>query len=275
MTEEIKTEEIKIIDTTAIITSDEIIQVKEEKKEPYVPKIRPDETMFNSALVLREREKALKAFFEGRTPSSEIHQFEGRGKKQLDYINGYYMFRQISLITGFRWSHEKISTKFRPNESDPLEVITEVVVTIWDSDGTKYTHPGTGSKDVARWGSDGKGHKQSDIISLGDDIKSSETDAIKKALSYFGIGNDVYGHKERTLLLGTGTDPNEQDGEIIDETLDEQDAHKLFSALLKKNHIPYSEAYQNLGTNKIENYVEAWKKLEEWYKKNKDRTLLR
>ncbi len=91
--------------------------MSEQDKE--ITTVTEEITLFNSSLIQKERDKALKNLFEGRTSPSEIRTYIGRGGKELSYVNGYDMFRQIALVTAYRWSHKKTSTIFRPDEKNP------------------------------------------------------------------------------------------------------------------------------------------------------------
>jgi hypothetical protein len=256
-------------------------------------------TMFNVALN-DERIQALASFFQGATPRNEIRKRTGRGGGQVDFVNGYWMFRQATLLTNSRWWHEKTGIKFRPDELNPAEITVYVNVTFEDYEtGKTYTHPGTGSKDVARYKEDtykktyvGKEqkfidlgiditdttwqqekrkqrhlfeieHHKGEIISLGDDEKAAETDAIKKALSYFGIANDVYGHKEKKFIDPTSEEENNEDGESEEVELDVKDRYKKFGIWLKLKGLLWSEVYEILGTKEIADYEVAKQKIME------------
>lgn len=239
------------------------------------------------------RSKALQSFFTGITPQSAIKERAGRGGGKVKYVTGYHMIEQISLITNFRWSHKRITEEYRPNKENPIEIITDVEVTIWDNNGNSYSHPGTGSKDVARYASDvytkqwinGKeqfidlgldetdmmwqqekrkqyhryeiAHKRGDIISLGDDRKAAETDAIKKALSYFGIARDVYGHKEASVVDETTEEESE-------EAKKQREAVESFKRWLIHVHVRWSEVFEILGISdatEIVDFNEAQRKI--------------
>jgi hypothetical protein len=221
-------------------------------------------TLFNSPIAKKEREKALRSLFEGHTPPSDVRKRIAGGGNEVNYVNGYWMFRQASLITGYRWSHIKLKERFRPNEEEPKEIGVDVLVTIWDNQGNKFEHTATGQKDVARYSKDDyKGnYKKGDLISIFDDIKSAETDGIKKALSYFGIANDIYGGRELQFF---GNEAGEKDSEsstsleVIDYT--GNDAYKGFGKWLKENGILWSEAYKILGTEIITDFKDAYEKI--------------
>jgi hypothetical protein len=74
------------------------------------------------ANVGKEIEKAISALTTGITPREDVRQRTIRGGKEAKYVNTYYMTRQASLLTGWRWSSQCIREKFIPNEGNPTEV---------------------------------------------------------------------------------------------------------------------------------------------------------
>jgi len=172
------------------------------------------------AVETEQIQKAIKSLITGVTPQEAIHQRPGPGGEMLDYINTYYSIRQIGLLTGFRWSSECLEERGMPDAqsliatfktkdtwdtdkiveilqrafvANPREVGAHMKVRIYDKQGNEYSHTSWGQKDVSRYKS---GAKTNHIISLFDDFKAATSDGIKKALSYFGIGADVYGMKD-------------------------------------------------------------------------------
>ena len=175
----------------------------------------PDEekglTIFET-VTSKQREEAIRNLITGLTPDADIKQRPGRGGSEVNYVNTYYMTRQISLLTGFRWKSECLKEQILEEE-----IGAKMKVTIWDSDSKEYSHESWGQKDIARYADnvykrDRKGnivkdeegnfiivHKAGDSISVFDDLKAAYSDGIKKCLSYFGIANDIYGGKEREV----------------------------------------------------------------------------
>lgn len=193
----------------------------------------------------KERAEAIKNLLRGKTPINEVKKRPGRGGEQWNYVNTYYMTRQIALITGFRWSTEYLEERARPDWNRPVEVGVRVNVYIWDKDGNRYCQASWGSKDVVKYAyDDPKGnYKKGDIISLFDDLKAAESDAIKKALSYFGIASDIYGHKELEFFASDGSK-----GPV---TVTGDEAYKEFGKYLTAKHIPVSKACEILKVSKL------------------------
>lgn len=221
----------------------------------------------NKALTLFEavtdehRQKAIEHLLKGTTPAGDIRRRPARGGDEVPFVNIYYMTRQISLITGFRWSSECLEEKFYPSE-DPAtvrEIGAKMRVTIWDANGNQYSHISWGQKDVARYTKDDKygKYKAGDIITIFDDMKAAYSDGIKKCLSYFGIANDVYGSKELEPFADDGAELSIKDG------------HRLFGEFLGKNRILVSKACEILGIkslSEVTDYKEAHDKLVAWKK---------
>ncbi len=202
-------------------------------------------TIFDAGI--KERAEAIKNLLRGKTPINEIKKRPVRGGGEANYVNTYYMTRQIALLTGFRWTTKYIEERARPNFDKPIEVGVRVEVTIWDNQGNQFTQGSWGQKDVVRYTHDDpKGnYKAGDIISLFDDLKAAESDAIKKSLSYFGIANDVYGGKELEYFA------SDEEGEKSSVNMSGVDASRAFGKFLADEHIAVSRAVEILGVSKL------------------------
>lgn len=200
----------------------------------------------------KERQQAITNLLRGKTPVTEVKQRETRGGKIANFVNTYYMTRQLSLISGFRWSSEYMEDRARPNWDNPIEVGVRMKVTIWDASGKEYSHTCWGRKEVIRYTKDdpkGLGRwKVGDIVSLFDDLKAAESDAVKKCCSYFGIANDVYGGKELEYFE-TDEGGSESEQGSADMTGDE--ASRQFGKFLTRKHIAVSKALAILKVDKI------------------------
>ena len=206
----------------------------------------------------QERSKAIQSLMDGKTPISEVKKRPMRGGGEANYVNTYYMTRQLSLITGFRWASEYLEDKARPDWDRPIEVGVKVKVTIWDKNGTAYSHTCWGGKDVVRYTKDDSrgNYKAGDIISLFDDLKAAESDAIKKCISYFGVANDIYGGKELEYFASDSGD----------EPSIGSDAQRAFGTFLSAHNILVSKACEIMGVAKlseIKDYREAYEKIKE------------
>ena len=196
--------------------------VKKTDEEPEQERemdINPDALTIFEAIPDKARREAIKSLLTGKTPEKYILHRPGKGGGTIDYVNTYYMTRQISLVTGFKWISECLQEKFRPNEDNPIEVGAFMKVTIFDSTDAPISHTSWGSKDVSRYNKDdNKGnYKKGDIISLYDDVKAAYSDGIKKCLSYFGVANDVYGSKDYEAYEEMANDPKRKFDNYIKE----------------------------------------------------------
>lgn len=196
------------------------------------------------AISKKEQLEAIKNLLKGKTPIAEVKKRPMRGGGEANYVNTYYMTRQVSLITGFRWQSRPLEEKFYPDEKNPREVGVKMEVIIYDKDGHQYSHQSWGQKDIARWASDGKDHKTGEPISIFDDLKAAYSDGIKKCLSYFGIANDVYGGKELEYFA---TDEDRESTVDFGST----EAARAFGKFLSEKHIPVSKALGLLGVKSL------------------------
>lgn len=220
-------------------------------------------TIFNNDSYGKDIQTAIKSLISGKTPITEVRKRDSRGG-EVNYVNGYYMFRQASLITGFRWSSKCLREKYLPNEDTPTEIGALMEVTLYDQAGNAYSHQSWGSSDVKRYAKDQfkdgkKVHSAGEIISLLDDLKAAYTDGIKKCLSYFGIANDIYGGKELNYFESEG-ELNNQPGIVISST----DQRTALDAYIRNKHIRYDKALEIIGVssmNDITDYRAAYDKL--------------
>lgn len=227
-------------------------------------------TIFDNPEILKQAGIAIRNLIEGKTPRTEVKQREIRGGLNSNYVSTYYMTRQASLITGFRWSSEIIREKYIPDEANPKEIGVFIKVTLYDRNGFAYSHQSWGSAEVKRYTKTQYNkdreivHQKGDIISLFDDLKAASSDAIKKCLSYFGIANDIYAGKEPEYFVEdieniiTSTTKN-----IIDVT----NQRNSFDGYVRDKHIPYNKVMEVLGVQsmiEVEDYADAYRKIKAW-----------
>ena len=178
-------------------------------------------TIFGADIVEQRRE-AMTALVTGKTPKKYRRWRDGPWDKdtgkytRVPYITVSHAVRQLGLLTGFRWSHRVLSKTMLPDwwkaveavgaskEENftreqvvkmfercilqvPREISVSIELTIYDGD-TAYSHTATGKAEVK--------YKDGKPISIGNAEKGAESDAIKKAASYLGLFNDIYGPKE-------------------------------------------------------------------------------
>ena len=208
------------------------------------------------AIPKAEQQKAIKNLINGRTPVEEVKQRAMRGGGTANYVNTYYMTRQISLITNYRWTSECLEERILDKE-----IGCRMKVTIYDKDGNAYSQTSWGQKDIARYSKDdvNGNYKKGDPMSIFDDLKAAYSDGIKKCLSYFGIANDIYGGKELEYFADDSTGNS-------GVTLTVNQSKRIFDKYVTENGLRYSEVFSMLGINStsdIKDYKEAYLKLKQ------------
>ena len=115
-----------------------------------------------------------------KTDPSQIEERKGRTGQKYKYVSISYMIKAANMAFGFAWSVRVVSW---------IETATEIICNIEliaEIDGKSITKAATGQKDIAFR------QNSKEVLCKGDDYKSAESDAIKKALSLFGVAQDVY-----------------------------------------------------------------------------------
>jgi len=174
-----------------------------------------------------------------RTPEKYIKKRTGRGGQEFDYVEINYVIGVLNAIFGFNWSIE-IKGKVIDTKSD--NVIVEVRLTVQFANGTTIIKDAFGGSAIKRT-------KGGDIIDIADDLKSGESDGIKKAASMLGIAWDVYSG----LSKSNGTSLNKEDDFLEglgDPGVDEKDAFRTVPMVLsngKKKMMTKFEAYALFG----------------------------
>lgn len=194
---------------------------------------------------------AINNLIAGHTPKEEIRERTVGGGKKAKYVNTYFMCRQFSLVTGFKWSSECLEERIYPEHPKPAqELAAKMKVTTWDKLGNQYSHVAWGCVQVQARG-----------VLLFDQWKAAYSDGIKKCLSYFGIANDVYGGKDLQFL---GEEPPEEEPVGIG---DEEPKVKKpppspdrlkFLKYLVDNKIALTDAMEVLGTDDLDTITD-WK----------------
>ncbi len=167
------------------------------------------------------------AFILKRTPKQYIEQRPAKGGGVWDFVSGGYVKKVLNLAFGFNWDFEildeKILIEFK-------EVIVTGKLTVRSNENT-IVKTQYGNKDIVfrlepDFNEDGtpkmiekynkfkkinelvQATKQSNIpLSIGNDLKSAATDALKKCASELGIAADIYNSKGfKEVLVDTTID---------------------------------------------------------------------
>lgn len=115
-----------------------------------------------------------------KTPQKYIHTRPAKGGGTWDYVTGGYVKKVLNLVFGWNWSFEIMDEKIMHGE-----VIVKGKLTC-TSNGITVVKMQYGNKDIIC-------KKGTDIpLSIGYDLKSAATDALKKCAAEIGIAADIY-----------------------------------------------------------------------------------
>lgn len=115
-----------------------------------------------------------------KTPQKYIHTRPAKGGGTWDYVTGGYVKKVLNLVFGWNWSFEIMDEKIMHGE-----VIVKGKLTC-TSNGITVVKMQYGNKDIIC-------KKGTDIpLSIGNDLKSAATDALKKCAAEIGIAADIY-----------------------------------------------------------------------------------
>ena len=117
------------------------------------------------------------------TPEKYIMQRKGRGNLVLDYVETNYVIGRLNATFMFDWDSEILEQIV---DKDEGQIAMKVRLTVRFADGKIVKKDAWGGSDIKRM----KENKK--MVDFADDLKSAESDAIKKAASMIGICWDVY-----------------------------------------------------------------------------------
>jgi recombination DNA repair RAD52 pathway protein len=142
--------------------------------------IKPEQlSLTDSALNAKQLELILK-----RTPEKYVRNRPAKGGGQWKYVSGGYVKKCLNLLFGFDWSFEILEQMIMHKEA-----IVKGKLTI-NSNGKTIVKMQFGNKDIMyRKGTD-------EPLSIGNDLKSAATDALKKCAAEIGIAADIYNAEE-------------------------------------------------------------------------------
>lgn len=118
----------------------------------------------------------------GKTPARAKKVRPAKGGGQWTYVSGSYMKKQLNILFGWNWDFEIMSEQIL---LDAGEVVVKGKLTC-RSCGQTIVKMQYGNKDIMFR----KGTKIP--LSIGNDLKSAATDALKKCAAEIGIAQDVY-----------------------------------------------------------------------------------
>jgi len=185
-----------------------------EFKVVDISTIENEQLVNELALIQKEQhDQALKNLITGITPTEEFEKGEiprrkGRGGKFFPYLPNWWFIREANAVFNRAWDFEiedvkifgppgkekQASVQGRVTVKIPGQKITRTysdgTVEVIEIEGLTLSKSQFGSTDIKQL-KDGSGP-----VSIGDDLKGAATDSMKKSLSQFGFGADVYGMRE-------------------------------------------------------------------------------
>lgn len=117
------------------------------------------------------------------TPDKYIMQRKGRGGLTLDYVEANYVIGRLNATFIFDWDSEVLSEII---DKESNQIAMKVRLKVRFANGKEVKKDAWGGSEIKRLKED------KSIIDLADDLKSAESDAIKKAASMLGMCWDVY-----------------------------------------------------------------------------------
>lgn len=152
------------------------------QKETKQTDVQVVPTAGNTTIPIAVDDKTQVALIFAETPREFIKQREGRGGKTFDYVETNYVIARLNATFLCDWDLDIVEEKIFKEIG---QIATKVKLTV------RFLSGRTASK-TAWGGSSIKTTQKGDIIDMADDLKSAESDALKKAASMIGICWDVY-----------------------------------------------------------------------------------
>ncbi len=137
------------------------------------------------------------------TPKQYIKQRQGRGGKIFDYVEFNYVIARLNATFRYDWDVDVIEQNVYEKSG---QIATKVRLTVRFAGGRIVSKTAWGGSTIKVSGGE--------VVDIADDLKSSESDAIKKAASMLGLCWDVYSG----ITNGNNEDPEEvKDAEIVED----------------------------------------------------------
>lgn len=174
-----------------------------------------------------------------RTPAQYVKTRPAKGGGTWDYVPGGYMKKILNLMFGWDWDFEIMDEKIMHGE-----VIVKGKLTC-RSNGKEIVKMQYGNKDIM-YRKLQQGETERVPLSIGNDLKSAATDALKKCAAEIGIAADIY---------------NKDDFKEVKVALDEDIEAKHFEMQelfeFKQNYIPandFKDIKSVIDNKKIKSY---------------------
>lgn len=155
----------------------------EEKKKKTTKKIVLQIYVGQDKTTIAQTTKAQIIMLSWPTPEKYIMQRKGRGNLMLDYVETNYVIGRLNATFMFDWDSEIIEQIIDKEEN---QIAMKVRLTVRFANGKEISKDAWGGSDIKRLKETKK------MVDFADDLKSAESDGIKKAASMLGICWDVY-----------------------------------------------------------------------------------
>ncbi len=151
----------------------------EKPKTTKLPAIRVSDDKIKIAETVQAQIELLSA----PTPQKFIKRRKGRGGMSFDYVETNYVLARLNATFMFDWDNEIIEQII---DKDENQIATKVRLIVRFADGKVVKKDAWGGAEIKRI------RETKKIMDLANDLKASESDAIKKAASMLGVCWDVY-----------------------------------------------------------------------------------
>ena len=152
-----------------------------EKKKKATKQVALEIYVGEEKMSVAQTVKAQINYLSMLTPEKYIMQRKGRGNLMLDYVETNYVIGRLNATFFFNWDSEIIEQII---DKDNNQIAMKVRLTVRFANGNEV------KKDA--WGGSAIKFSGTTMIDFADDLKSAESDGIKKAASMLGICWDVY-----------------------------------------------------------------------------------
>jgi hypothetical protein len=166
----------------------------------------------------KTREDAIRNLVTGKTPKKVIFKRPIRGGGEVDYVPGWWFIQQANALFNHQWSHTVQDKSIGTNQVWTLDRVTVhlpgMTVIETKPDGTvietrfdpiNISKDQFGSSDIKKYNKPTGTKQTGDVIDIGDDLKASATEGMKKCLTGYGLAADVYGARESVEAAQTST----------------------------------------------------------------------
>ena len=144
-----------------------------------------------------------------KTPKQYVKQRPAKGGGTWDFVTGGYVKKCLNLMFGWDWDFEIIDEKIMHGE-----VVVKGRLTC-RSNGKEIVKMQFGNKDIM-YRKLQQGETERVPLSIGNDLKSAATDALKKCAAEIGLAADIYNKEDfREVKVDTTKDYESKYAELL------------------------------------------------------------